>query len=201
MGLEQFGFISDLNVNNPASTDKRRQGDDHLRGLKSTLKATFPNANGAINPTVAEFNYLVGVTSGIQAQLDSKLETASLDLSSYGRFDTAQAWNQNQHIPPVDHGNQNGTLIINLNDSDSHYVNVVDDLTISFSNVSEGENIYLWLQQGKSVGGPAVITLSGTFYFPFGTAPNFTSTLNKSDVIVGKYLKGVFVCGFLPEVG
>lgn len=72
MGLEVGNFISDLVVTNPLSTDKRREGDNHLRLIKTVLKATFPNASAAINPSVAEFNHLVGVTSAIQTQLDGK---------------------------------------------------------------------------------------------------------------------------------
>jgi hypothetical protein len=64
MGLESATFISQLNASNPiGASDPKSQGDDHLRLIKLTLQATFPNANGAINPTPAEFNLLAGCTS------------------------------------------------------------------------------------------------------------------------------------------
>lgn len=67
MGLESFSYISQLVPTNPVNaTDDVAQGDDHIRGLKTTLQNTFPNADGAINPTVAEFNRLVGVTGPIE---------------------------------------------------------------------------------------------------------------------------------------
>lgn len=44
MGLEAATYISDLLSSNPASTDLRGQGDDHLRLIKAAAKATFPNA-------------------------------------------------------------------------------------------------------------------------------------------------------------
>ena len=69
MAIETFGFIDDLNAANPTATDNVSEGDDHLRGVKATLKSTFPNITGAINPTEAELNYVVGVTSSIQTQL------------------------------------------------------------------------------------------------------------------------------------
>lgn len=48
MGLEVASFINDLNVANPVGgTDQKNQGDDHLRLIKATLKATFPLAVGA----------------------------------------------------------------------------------------------------------------------------------------------------------
>lgn len=48
MSLESATFISQLVPSNPLSTDKKKQGDDHLRLIKSVLQATFPNADKAI---------------------------------------------------------------------------------------------------------------------------------------------------------
>lgn len=46
MGLEVASFLNDLNTANPAGGDGKSQGDDHLRLLKTVLKATFPLAVG-----------------------------------------------------------------------------------------------------------------------------------------------------------
>lgn len=51
MGLEVMNHISDFNADWPLSTDKRRQGDDHLRGIKRAIQNTFPNINGAVTAT------------------------------------------------------------------------------------------------------------------------------------------------------
>lgn len=72
MALETGTYISDLNAINPANTDGVTQADDHLRLLKSTIKATFPAVTGAVLPTHTELNYVDGVTSAIQTQLDGK---------------------------------------------------------------------------------------------------------------------------------
>jgi microcystin-dependent protein len=54
MSLEAATFISDLDANNPAPTDLKNQGDDHLRLIKQVLKNTFPGANAAAStPKVA----------------------------------------------------------------------------------------------------------------------------------------------------
>ena len=74
MGLESGTYISDFVSTNPTSTDKRRQGDDHLRWIKAAILATFPNLDGAMNASDTELNYVVGVTSLIQDQLDAKYE-------------------------------------------------------------------------------------------------------------------------------
>lgn len=78
MALESGSFISDLIVTNPTPQDKRRFGDDHLRLLKTTIKNTLPNVNGAVNASDEELNFLVGVTSLVQTQLDTKLEASDV---------------------------------------------------------------------------------------------------------------------------
>src|SRR5690606_13107244 len=48
MPVESGTYISDLVATNPVgATDPKSQGDDHIRLLKSTIKATFPNIAGA----------------------------------------------------------------------------------------------------------------------------------------------------------
>ena len=58
MGIETFQYIDDLNASNPTSTDNVSEGDNHIRGIKPTLKNTFPNVTGAITPTETELNYV-----------------------------------------------------------------------------------------------------------------------------------------------
>ena len=71
MPLESsFTSIADLNVNWPAIGDLVSQGDDHLRGIKSALKNTFPNVNSAVTSSDEELNYLVNATSNIQQQIN-----------------------------------------------------------------------------------------------------------------------------------
>ena len=85
MALESATYISDLVTTNPTSSDNLSQGDDHIRLLKSTLKTTFPNVSGAVTAdhtelnkldgltaSTAQLNYVTGVTSAIQTQLDAK---------------------------------------------------------------------------------------------------------------------------------
>ena len=77
MALESTTYINGLVATNPAGTDARSQGDDHIRMVKSSVKATFPNITGAITPTHTELNYVDGVTSALQTQLDTKAPSAS----------------------------------------------------------------------------------------------------------------------------
>lgn len=63
MGLETATYISDLVSTNPAANDAKSVGDDHIRLLKSTVKATFPNVTGAVTATHTELNIMDGVTA------------------------------------------------------------------------------------------------------------------------------------------
>ncbi len=88
-------YIDALDSANPVgATDFVSTADDHLRGLKNVLKKTFPNLNAEVsaNPaelnkldgftgTLAELNFLVGVTSLIQTQLDN-LASLKADLAA-----------------------------------------------------------------------------------------------------------------------
>lgn len=57
MGLEVFtGYINALNSDNPTNGDAKQAGDDHIRGIKLTLKTTFPNFTGAVTASNASIN-------------------------------------------------------------------------------------------------------------------------------------------------
>ena len=67
MGLESpINFISDLVETNPVSTDSLAVADNHIRGIKSAIKATFPNITGAMTATHTVLNGLDGRVSAIE---------------------------------------------------------------------------------------------------------------------------------------
>lgn len=78
MALETGTYVSDLVETNPLAGDGKSQGDDHIRLIKAVLKATFPNLTGAVNPTQAELNFVDGVTSLIQTQLNTLTSNVAL---------------------------------------------------------------------------------------------------------------------------
>jgi hypothetical protein len=63
MALESTTFISGLVVTNPTSSDNISDGDNHIRLLKSTVKATFPNVTGAVTSTHGAINSAVAVAN------------------------------------------------------------------------------------------------------------------------------------------
>jgi hypothetical protein len=79
MGLESATHIFELDPNNPdGAADPKSQGDDHLRMIKACLLTDLPNIGGVVNASHTELNHLVGVSSGIQAQLNGKQATINL---------------------------------------------------------------------------------------------------------------------------
>ena len=56
MGLESTTYISGLDSANPLATDPKSQGDDHLRLIKSAVKASFPCVTGAVTATHTQLN-------------------------------------------------------------------------------------------------------------------------------------------------
>lgn len=97
MALETGTYISDLVTTNPASSDNVSTADDHLRLIKSTIKASFPNITGAANPTQTELNLLVGAsalgdvtTSGTQTLTNKTIALGSNTVSgTTAQFNTA----------------------------------------------------------------------------------------------------------------
>lgn len=96
MALETANTIYGLQSTNPTPTDPVSQGDDHLRLVKSVLKLQFPGAAGSgfaipITAKEAEINYLSGVTSNIQAQLNKALFIAGTQLA-FGQTTPPVGW-------------------------------------------------------------------------------------------------------------
>jgi microcystin-dependent protein len=57
MGLEAATLIQSLDASNPLAGDRKNQGDDHLRLIKTVLKTTFPDASKPLYfPTTISIN-------------------------------------------------------------------------------------------------------------------------------------------------
>lgn len=72
MTVETASYISQLDPTYPTAGDPKSEGDNHLRLVKTVLKTQFPNfGTAAMNATVGELNYMVGVTSLVQTQINT----------------------------------------------------------------------------------------------------------------------------------
>lgn len=75
MPLETGSSIQSLDSSWPLGGDRTNRGDDHIRLVKSVLKAQFPGSSGQgfaspILATEEQINFLVGLTSNVQTQLN-----------------------------------------------------------------------------------------------------------------------------------
>lgn len=73
MTVESASYISQLDATLPTATDPKSEGDNQLRLLKTVLKTQFPNfGTAAMTASHTELNYMVGVTSAVQTQLNAR---------------------------------------------------------------------------------------------------------------------------------
>ena len=110
MGLETGTYIDSLNSSNPAAGDPVNEGDDHIRLVKSTVKATFPNISGAVTSTHTELNLLDGVTA-------NTTELNYLDITTLGTAQASKAvtTDANIDITGVRNLTMTGTLTVGGN--------------------------------------------------------------------------------------
>lgn len=78
MPLEATDTIEGLVSSNPTGTDNTNEGNDHMQLIKSVLKNIFPGIGGQgfaipIISTEVELNYVAGVTSSIQDQINQEI--------------------------------------------------------------------------------------------------------------------------------
>lgn len=67
MTVETASLISDLNPLLPDQSDGMSEGDNHIRLLKSVIKATFPNINAAVTATDEILNNIRTATAALDA--------------------------------------------------------------------------------------------------------------------------------------
>lgn len=63
MPVETFSYLDSLVATNPVTSEGIVNGDDHIRGIKSTLLATFPNITGAVQATQSQLDTVVSIAS------------------------------------------------------------------------------------------------------------------------------------------
>ncbi len=82
MGLETGTYIDSLVATNPVgATDPKSQGDDHIRLLKSTILASFPNITGAMTLTHTELNNALQNNISNTINFDALPATPNLELT------------------------------------------------------------------------------------------------------------------------
>lgn len=81
MGLETATFINGLTPSWPLSGDLKSQGDDHIRLLKATVQATFPNATRAFYLPTMEFQSAAMVLDATDQNNYIGIDTTAADVN------------------------------------------------------------------------------------------------------------------------
>jgi len=154
MGLETFtGYINALNENNPLNTDGKNAGDDHIRGIKFTLKTTFPNLTGTVNASQAELN-----------QLYTKLFTSTMAFSS-----------------EIDNGNSGAADTIDWTLGNKQRSTLTGDVTFTFTPPPGPCNLVLKLVQdatgNRNPVWPATVKWAG------GVEPSWSTAAGAIDIV------------------
>jgi len=179
MALETGTYISDLVASNPDGADGRNTVDNHLRLVKSTIKNTFPNITGAVTPTHTELNYVDGVTSAIQAQLDAKANsnmanaalTGAKTLGFYGEYDN---------------GNSGAAKTITLANGQKQKVTLIANttLTISFTGCTVGDYQIRLIQDATGSRPLAAVSgLSSSRWVGSATQPSHNTAANGESLL------------------
>lgn len=69
MSVETAANISQLDATLPTSTDVKSEGDDHMRLIKSAIKATFPSVTGITTSGTSNVATLIPTTSMVQSAI------------------------------------------------------------------------------------------------------------------------------------
>jgi hypothetical protein len=83
MALESSTYINGFVVTNPTSSDNISDGDNHIRLIKSTIKAKFQNVTGAVSGTHTAINSAV---SAANAATNANTASAIVKRDGSGNF-------------------------------------------------------------------------------------------------------------------
>jgi hypothetical protein len=128
MPLETFSYITSLNDANPANTDQKLQGDDHIRGIKATLLASFPHIDGPVNCTPTELNLLAGKSGTLWTSANDGAGSG-LDADTLDGHDSAYFLNA---------GNLNAGSVPDARIASSSVIQYEDALTLDASQLMTG---------------------------------------------------------------
>src|SRR3990172_1936306 len=99
MPIETINFISDMNVSNPVgASDPKSEGDNHLRNMKTGLKATLLNASVPmlLRPIVATFTdgntLLLATTPAPAAYVDGMVVTFRYPAATFNTGAVTLNW-------------------------------------------------------------------------------------------------------------
>ncbi len=175
MGLESATYIIQLDSNNPDGADKGYTLDEHDRLIKSVLKSQFPNFTAiAMNASCIELNYMVGVTSLVQTQIDTKEASANKAVANgYASLDASilvpiaqipvltvaklPAQYADTKLEVKDHGTKTLAYTIQLDEANLHIIEVGANLTLTIASTKANDKATIAIHNNSGY----TITLAG----------------------------------------
>lgn len=209
MALESATYINGLDSANPTASDPKNQGDDHIRLLKSTVKATFPNVSGAVTPTHTELNYVDGVTSALQGQIDAKGAKAGETWTGTHNFSGATLGNTGlSGVKTIgfngeyDNGSSGASKTITLTNGQKQKITLSANtaLTISFTSAPVGTYQLRLIQDATGGRTLSWTGLSATRWLGSAAAPAINATAN-GETVVSIFYDGTNAVQSLAKVG
>lgn len=84
MPIETFGGIAELNPSYPPTSDGLVGGDDHIRGIKAAVKASFPNITDPVTATSDALNAAAALpTNGVSKLADAGAKFKTNDKDGF----------------------------------------------------------------------------------------------------------------------
>ena len=163
-------YIDDLVATNPAAGDNVSEGDDHIRGIKNVLKTTFPSIDGAITATDTELNYVDGVTSNVQTQLNAKFATAggTLTGAAQGSTDTDTT--------------NTGSVTLDFSTNQNFVLTLTGNVTLANPTTETvGQSGFITFIQDST--GSRTVSLGTDFETAGGAGLTLTSTASATDIV------------------
>ncbi len=129
MALESATYISGLVTTNPTGSDSISQGDDHIRLIKTVLKASLPNVTTATTPLVSVTHAILSNSSTLRSDTyvdtgwsithDKVSATSTLYVHVDGMNDIFSAWDDgsSHQYTYIRLSNTSGTLIVGTTDN------------------------------------------------------------------------------------
>lgn len=169
-------------------TDHAQDGSHAMTSPKVITGINDTNGNELIKVTatasaVNEFTVANAATGGLPTQ-----EATGGDSSIAGHYKGKSAFNK--HSGVKDLGTVGATETVNWNNGDRQKMTLDENVTITFSNATEGQTLTLYMLQDGS--GTNTITFSDTIVWADNTTPTWTTTASKMNIAVITYVGGVY---------
>ena len=176
MTVESATYINTLDATYPATGDVRSEGDDHLRLIKTVVKATFPGVTGAVSSMHTELNLVDGSVAATVVASKALIYGANGQVIGT-TFGTAE----------YNAGNSGTSLTLNFSNGMNQRVTLTGACTFTFSNPVAGMTAKIKLIQDGT--GSRTVTWP-TIKWAGGAAPTLTTTATTGTDIITLYYDG-----------